>query len=247
MLAVTEHPYPMHRPHPGWAENDPADGLAAVEIALGALLGAAGAAGALGSEVGGLFIVGQRDRVFLLDDHHRALAPAIHWTDPRDPAGTEAVFRRVGRDRIIEVSVVPATPGLVLPNLDWTRRALPGARAVGTLTRAAARRLGLTTGVVEAAGGGGDQAATLDCGVTPPGELSLGTGSSPAWRAIVTGPRPDHTGRLCIARHVVSHTWIHEVVAVGIGTMLRWTRETFGADADDETRIAKAAAVPPRA
>jgi xylulokinase len=313
VLGVAEHAYPMHRPHPGWAENDPDDWLRALAAAVPALLGQVGA---IGEDVGGLCVVGQRDPVVLLDGADRVLAPAIHWTDRRDPEGTAAIFDRVGRERILQVSGVPATPGLVLPNLDWTRRAMPdtwaGIRcalqpkdyvrhrltgdrstdtsslsrshlndwrtdawspelceaaaipmsilppvlhgsweATGTLTPEAAGWLGLTTRVVVAAGGGDDQAATLGSGVLAPGELSLGTGSSLAWRAVVRTPQVDATGRMCIARHVVADAYIYEMIAVGSGTMLRWFRESLGgaqgAIPSYEDLIEEASAVPPGA
>ena len=313
VLGVAEHAYPMHRPHPGWAENDPDDWPRALAAAVPTLLDLARATG---DDVRGLCVVGQRDPVVLLDGEDRVVAPAIHWTDRRDPDGTAAIFDRVGRERILEVSGVPATPGLVLPNLDWTRRAMPDAWAevrsalqpkdyvrhrltgdrstdtsslsrshlndwrtdawsaelceaagipieilppvlhgswegTGTLTPEAAGWLGLTTRVVVAAGGGDDQAATLGCAVLAPGELSLGTGSSLAWRAVVHQPRVDTTGRMCIARHVVPGAFIYEMIAVGSGTMLRWFRESLGgvpgAIPSYEELIEEAAAVPPGA
>lgn len=314
VLAIAERPYRMHRPHPGWAENDPADWFDAVVAAVHELLATAGVAGL---EVVGLCVVGQRDPVVLLDEHFRVLGPAIHWTDRRDPAGTAAIFAAVGRDRILDVSGVVPTPGLVLPNLDWTRRHRPDAwratrhavqpkdyvlqrltgalatdtsslsrslvndwrrddwsgelceaagipvsilppvrfgswEPVGTLTDDAARRLGLPSSTVVAAGGGDDQAATLGSGVLAPGELSLGTGSSLAWRAVTHEPRVDPRGRLCVARHVVPDRYIYEMVAVGSGTMLRWFREAIatapGAEAPSyETLIAEAATVAPGA
>lgn len=311
VLGVAEHAYPMHRPHPGWAENDPDDWLRALAVVVPALLEQAGITG---EEVAGLCVVGQRDPVVLLDGGDRVLSPAIHWTDRRDPGGTAAVFDRVGRERILDVSGVPATPGLVLPNLDWTRRVMPdvwarvqsalqpkdyvrhrltgdrstdtsslsrsnlndwqtdswseelcdaagipmgilppvlhGAwEATTTLTPEAAGWLGLSTRVVVAAGGGDDQAATLGCGALAPGELSLGTGSSLAWRAVVREPRVDRAGQMCIARHVVPDSFIYEMIAVGSGTMLRWFRESLGgtpgAIPSYEALIEEAAAVQP--
>ena len=314
VLAVAERPYRMHRPHPGWAENDPVDWFDALVASVHELLAAAGVAG---PDVAGLCVVGQRDPVVLLDERLGVLAPAIHWTDRRDPAGTAAIFDAVGRDRILDVSGVVPTPGLVLANLDWTRRhrpdvwraarhavqpkdyvlqrltgvlatdtsslsrslindwrrddwsgelceaasipvsILPPVRfgswePVGTLTGDAARRLGLPATTVVAAGGGDDQAATLGSGVLAPGELSVGTGSSLAWRAVTHEPRVDPRGRLCVARHVVPDRYVYEMVAVGSGTMLRWFREAIatvpgGHAPSYESLIAEAAAVSPGA
>lgn len=312
VIGVAERPYPMLRPHPGWTENDPHDWFDAVVWAVHRLLSEAGVPG---SAVGGIAIVGQRDPVVLLDDNDQVLTPAIHWTDRRDPAGTAAVFDALGRERIIEVTGVRPTPGLVLPNLEWTRRNLPdvwratrhlvqpkdyvlrrltGARgtdvsspsrsllndwrmdswsaelceaasidasllppieyqssdAIGTLNREAAELLGLSMATVVAAGGGDDQAATLGSGVVRSGDISMGTGSSLAWRAVVDNPVVDMTGRVCIARHVVPGHFIYELIAVGSGTMLKWFRGILSGDDRDpayEDLIAEAAAIPPGA
>ena len=82
-----------------------------------------------------------------------------------------------------------------------------------------------------------------------PGELSLGTGSSLAWRAVTRDPRPDPRGRLCISRHVVPNEHLYEMVAVGSGTTLRWFREAMatvpgGDPLSYQQLIAEAAAVP---
>jgi xylulokinase len=38
VVAVAEQAYPMHRPHPGWAENDPDDWFRALAAACRVLL-----------------------------------------------------------------------------------------------------------------------------------------------------------------------------------------------------------------
>lgn len=311
VLAVANQPYPMHRPHPGWAENDPEDWHAALVAAVRGLLADAGVAGV---DVAALCIAGQRDQVVLLDGDDQVLAPAIHWSDRRDPAGTAAVFERVGAARILEISGVVPTPGLALTGIDWTQRHQPEAwratrravapkdflvrrltgvdgtdtstpsrsllndwradawsdelcgaagidpsvlppirfgawEPVGQLRPEAAAALGLPATTIVAAGGGDDQAAALGCGVVGPGSVSLGAGSSMAWRVVAPEPAVDALGRMCIARHVVPGQRIYELIAVGSGTMLAWFRATLAAGAGPapsyDELIAEAAAVPP--
>ena len=85
-----------------------------------------------GADAAGLCVVGQRDPV----GPRGRRGSRAHARDPLDrPARPRRARRRSsstsGAARIIEISGVPPTPGLVLPNLDWTRRHLPDAwRAV---------------------------------------------------------------------------------------------------------------------
>ncbi len=124
VLAVAECAYPMYHPRPGWSENDPEDWYRSLIEAVRLLVRDAQVDPA---EVGALCLVGQRDPAVLLDASGAVVTPSIHWSDRRDPGETEELFDRVGRERIAEVSGFPPAYGLVLPNLAWTRRHLPGA------------------------------------------------------------------------------------------------------------------------
>jgi len=126
VVAVAEHGYPMHRPAPGWAENDPEDWVAAAARAVPELL----ARGGIGArDVAAACIVGQRDIVALVDADGAPLGRSIHWSDRRDPHETGALFDRLGRDRLLAVSGTDPIPGLVLPNLVWTAAHAPDAFA----------------------------------------------------------------------------------------------------------------------
>jgi xylulokinase len=122
VVAITEQPYPMHRPEPGWAQNDAEDWYRALAVAVPEVLAAGGVSP---GEVGALCLAGQRDIVALLDENGRTLAPVIHWTDRRDPAETTELYDGLGRDLLVERSGTLPIPGLVLPNLVWTRRHQP--------------------------------------------------------------------------------------------------------------------------
>lgn len=286
VVAVAERAYPMHRPHPGWAENDAEDWVAAAAAAVPEVLRQASLDA---DDVTGVCIVGQRDIVVLIDDAGSVLGRSIHWSDRRDPDGVQQLFDRIGRDRLLAVSGTPATPGLVLPNLAWTAAHQPEqfARAVAALSpkdfvsyrltgeiatdrttptrsllndwrseqwsdelcaasgippallpdvryapwqpRAVlderAASIGLRAGTVLAGGGGDDPSAVLGCGVTEPGELSIGSSSSTSWRVVATRPTVSADSPLGVLPHVVPDRYLHEMVAMGTGTSLRWFRE----------------------
>lgn len=122
VVAIAEHGYPMHRPRPQWAENDPDDWYRALCEAIPEVLQTGGVDA---SEVAALCIAGQRDVAVLLDAEGRVLAPCIHWSDRRDPDETAQLFDSLGRARLIDHSGTLPIPGLVLPNLVWTRRHQP--------------------------------------------------------------------------------------------------------------------------
>ena len=306
VVAVAEHGYPTHRPRRGWAENDPDDWYRALARAVPELLGRADVPA---SQVTGLCVVGQRDVAVLLDETGAVLGPCIHWTDRRDPAGTRELYDRLGRATLIDRSGTLPIPGLVLPNLAWTRTHRPDVWArvrwalqpkdfvahrltgeVGTdptgptrsvlndwrrqdwstrtcreagISReilpdvryqpweprgalgAAAHEIGLLPGTVLVAGGGDDPAAALGSGVVDAGDVSLGTGSSMSWRVVDAGPRFDPTGLIGLMPHLVPGRHLHEMVATGTGTTLRWFRGVFGDGLTYEQLIAEAAEVPP--
>lgn len=123
VVAIAEQTYPMHRPHPGWAENDPADWYSALARAVPQVLAAGNVSP---GEVSALCLVGQRDIAVLLDQAGTALGQVIHWTDRRDPEETTALYDRLGRAVLIERSGTLPIPGLVLPNLVWVSRHQPG-------------------------------------------------------------------------------------------------------------------------
>jgi xylulokinase len=306
VVAVAEHTYPMHRPHRGWAENDPEDWYRALTAAVSEVLKTSGISAA---EVKALCLVGQRDIAVLVDEHGEVLTRCIHWTDRRDPAETTRIYDQLGRAELIYRSGTLPIPGLVLPNLVWTRAHLPDVWArvrvalqpkdylalrltgdVGTdptgptrsvlndwrsqdwssqtcdqsgipreilpdvkykpweprgVLGAAARDLGLLPGTVLVAGGGDDPAAALGSGVINAGDVSIGTGSSMSWRIVADEPMFDPTGVIGLMPHLIPGRYLHEMVATGTGTTLRWFRTVFGDGRTYEQLIAEAADVDP--
>src|SRR5438874_1223337 len=78
--------YPLYHPHPGWAEQNPADWWQATLTAVRTCLVQGATQGAQASDVRGVGLSGQMHGVVLLDAEQRVLRPCIIWADQRsDP------------------------------------------------------------------------------------------------------------------------------------------------------------------
>jgi xylulokinase len=118
VVGVGSAKYETSVPRPRWSEQDPAlwwDGTtAAVRAALAA-------AGIGGEEVAAVGLTGQMHGAVLLDDADRPLRPAILWNDQRTAEECDEIRRRVGPERLIEVTGNDALTGFTAPKLLWVR------------------------------------------------------------------------------------------------------------------------------
>ena len=121
VLASHEVAYPLSMPHPGWAEQDPADWWRAAEESLAAVSGSA--------EVLGLGLSGQMHGLVALDSADRVIRPAILWNDQRTAVECEEIAARVGERKLIALTGNRAVTGLTAPKLLWMRRHEPEAYA----------------------------------------------------------------------------------------------------------------------
>ena len=117
VLATAEEHYPLSTPQPGWAEQDPEDWWQASQRVLAQL--PEGAIG-LSGQMHGLVVLGERDEV---------LRPAILWNDQRTGAECAEIERRIGLDRLIELTGNRALPGFTAPKLLWLQRHEPDVHA----------------------------------------------------------------------------------------------------------------------
>jgi xylulokinase len=110
--------YPLSHPHPGWAEQNPADWWQATVTAMRTCLTSASQAGA---QVKGIGLSGQMHGVVLLDQAHQVLRPCIIWSDQRSEEQCRWMTERVGASRLIEYVSNPALTGFSAPKLLWVR------------------------------------------------------------------------------------------------------------------------------
>jgi len=110
-----EHGYPLSTPRPGWAEQDPEDWWRATQKALAELDVPDAAVG----------FSGQMHGLVCLDGRGRVLRPAIGWNDGRTGRECEEIERRVGVERLLELTGNRALAGFTAPKLLWLRRHEP--------------------------------------------------------------------------------------------------------------------------
>jgi len=108
-LATAEAAYPLHTPHPGFAEQEPEDWWRAAQDVLARL------------PRGPVGLSGQMHGLVVLDDGDRVLRPAILWNDQRTRAECEEIERAVGLDRLISLTGNRALTGFTAPKLLWLR------------------------------------------------------------------------------------------------------------------------------
>ncbi len=102
----------MSTPHPGWSEQDPAHWWAATERALATIDV---------DDVAGIGLSGQMHGLVALGSNGDVLRPAILWNDQRTGAECAEIERRVGLERLIELTGNRALPGFTAPKLLWLR------------------------------------------------------------------------------------------------------------------------------
>ncbi len=103
--------YELQSPRPGWAEQDPGVWWSATQRALARLEGEPAAIG----------LTGQMHGLVCLDRHDRVLRPAILWNDQRTGAECSEIERRLGLERLIELTGNRALTGFTAPKLLWLR------------------------------------------------------------------------------------------------------------------------------
>src|ERR671911_3204229 len=116
ILARREVGYPLSTPHPGWAEQDPADWWRATGDALEALAV---------DEIAGIGLSGQMHGLVALDEAGEVIRPAILWNDGRTAAECAEIEERVGSERLIALTGNRALTGFTAPKLLWLRKHEP--------------------------------------------------------------------------------------------------------------------------
>lgn len=107
--------YPVHRPQPGYAEQDPDDWWQATVAATQQALGWAGDATAI-SAIG---LSGQMHGTVLLGGDGRVMAPAIIWADQRSWRQVATITERVGAERLIDLTGSPVATGFQAATIRW--------------------------------------------------------------------------------------------------------------------------------
>jgi xylulokinase len=76
-------------------------------------------------EVTGIGLTGQMHGLVLLDEKDQVLRPALIWCDQRTDEECKEITRRVGAERLIELTANPALTGFTLPKIWWIQKHEP--------------------------------------------------------------------------------------------------------------------------
>ncbi|GCF08818.1 xylulokinase [Dictyobacter arantiisoli] len=113
--------YELYHPHPGWAEQQPAEWWQATISAIRSCLIEGARLGVSAEDVRGLGLSGQMHGVVLLDSNQQVLRPCIIWADQRSDAQCKWITEKVGASKLIDYVSNPALTGFSAPKLLWIR------------------------------------------------------------------------------------------------------------------------------
>jgi len=122
MLASHTEDYPLSQPQNGWAEQEPADWWAATVTGLQTVMRTSGVSPA---QVAGIGLSGQMHGLVLLDSRGDVLRPAILWCDTRTGPQCDEITRRIGADKLIQITANPALPGFTAGKVLWVAQNQP--------------------------------------------------------------------------------------------------------------------------
>jgi xylulokinase len=110
--------YGYDTPRPLWAEQSPDLWWEGTATAVQQVMEATGTSP---SEVEAVGLTGQMHGSVLLDAAGEVVRPAILWNDQRTSAECDQIRRRVGRERLIEITGNDALTGFTAPKLLWVQ------------------------------------------------------------------------------------------------------------------------------
>lgn len=122
VVSSATSPLSLSTPHPLWSEQDPLDWWAGAVSSIRQALIQAGAAG---DQVAAIGLTGQMHGLVLLDADNQVLRPAILWNDQRTGAECDEIIRRVGFERLLQITGNKPVTGFTAPKILWVRNHEP--------------------------------------------------------------------------------------------------------------------------
>lgn len=113
--------YTTHHPHPGWAEQNPADWFPALKACLQRLWAEGGISP---NRIVALALDGSTHNAVLLDKKMQVLRPTIMWTDQRSAVEAACLQEHHG-DTIFRIGYQQPTPTWTLPQFLWLKKHEP--------------------------------------------------------------------------------------------------------------------------
>ena len=122
VVAVAATEYGYETPRPLWSEQDP--GLW-WEGAANSIRQVLAASGVKADDVHGIGLTGQMHGLVLLDEDGKVLRPAILWNDQRTGPQCDEIRRRLGKQRLIQITGNDALTGFTAPKILWVQQNEP--------------------------------------------------------------------------------------------------------------------------
>lgn len=121
VLGAGQAGYPVQRPHPGFAEQDPDAWWQATGLATHQALHATGK-----PDIAAIGVTGQMHGTVLLDRNDLPLALAIIWMDQRSGQEVAELTEKIGPEALIETTGSPLATGFQAATLKWLQVHGPG-------------------------------------------------------------------------------------------------------------------------
>jgi len=118
IASATENHEPFASPKIGWAEQNPEDWWRACGIAV---RGALSNGNLTDADISCVGFSGQMHGAVMLDEADAPIRPALIWCDVRTEKQCEELTRKIGAERLIQLTCNPALPNFTLTKLLWVR------------------------------------------------------------------------------------------------------------------------------
>jgi xylulokinase len=122
IASATEEHAPFASPQIGWAEQQPEDWWRACGIAVRKALSSGNIRP---EEIGCVGFSGQMHGAVMLDEKDQVVRPALIWCDVRTQKQCDDLDKKIGHDRIIQLTCNPALPNFTLTKFLWVREHEP--------------------------------------------------------------------------------------------------------------------------
>jgi xylulokinase len=122
VASATEEHAPFASPQIGWAEQHPEDWWAASTVAIPKALERAGLSG---DDIACVGFSGQMHGAVMLDGNGQVVRPALIWCDVRTDAQCRTLTKKIGAERIIQLTCNPALTNFTLTKLLWVQENEP--------------------------------------------------------------------------------------------------------------------------
>jgi xylulokinase len=122
VISSATSPLTLSTPRPLWSEQDPEEWWHGAARSIGEALRQADLTG---KDIAAIGLTGQMHGLVLLDENGAVLRPAILWNDQRTGAQCDEIRRRIGRERLIEITGNDALTGFTAPKILWVQENEP--------------------------------------------------------------------------------------------------------------------------